>query len=180
MCNVFLKRLLIGSLITIALGCKHTTKIFMQRIDECTYDGRMNENTFYSFDTAEFKISILLKYFREGIKMDSAYDILVNGDTLVTYTLKDDNSKVVFSLFNLSKGKRNFDVAYLQIRSDLMVFKNGIKINMSRSDFFNTVGIKKTDCDTFDIDLDQKLSGRYFRFVFSDEKLKSIDKEYVH
>jgi hypothetical protein len=177
--SIILKLLLIGSLITIAVGCKHTKKPFMQRIDECTYDGRMNENTFYLFDTSEFKIIALLKYFREGIKMDSAYDKFINGDTIVTYTFKDDNSKVVFSLFNLSKGRRNFDVSYLQIRSDLMVFKNGIKINMSRSDFFNTLGIKKTDCDTFDIDLGQKLSGRYFRFVFSDEKLKSIGKEYV-
>jgi hypothetical protein len=151
----------------------------MQRIDECTYDGRMNENIFYLFDTSEFKIGILTKYFKEGIRMDSAYDKMINGDTIITYIFKDENSKVVFSLFNLSKGRRSFDVAYLQIRSDLMVFKNGIKINMSRSDFFNTLGIKKTDCDTFDINLDQKSSGRYFRFVFSDEKLKSIDKEYV-
>jgi hypothetical protein len=179
MSNAFLKFLLIGSLITIAIGCQHTKRPFMQKIDECTYDGRLNENTFYLFDTSEFKIGILPKYFKEGIGMDSAYDKMINGDTIVTYTFKDENSKVIFSLFNLSKGRRNFDVTYLQIRSDLMFFKNGIKINMSRSDFYNTLGIKKTDCDTFDIDLDPKFNGCYFRFVFSDEKLKSIDKEYV-
>jgi hypothetical protein len=48
---------------------------------------------------------------------------------------------------------------------------------MSRSDFSPVLGINKTDCDTFD--LGQKLSGHYFRFVFSNEKLKSIGKEYV-
>jgi len=178
--KVFFNVLTIALLILIILGCKYTKKPFIQRIPECTYDGRMNEYTFYPFDTTKFSRSIVDACFKKGVEIDSMYSKLFKGDSVLYYTYKDDISKVVLSLYNLSKGQRNFDVACLELRSNILVFKNGIRINMSRSDFFKTLGIQETDCDTFEISLDQEYSGKYFWFVFVDDKLSSISKKYVH
>jgi hypothetical protein len=118
-------------------------------------------------------------YFKDGTYIDSAYDKLMNGDTILYYTFKDDSSKVIFTLYDFNKGKRNFDVAYLQLKTNIFHFKNNIRIDMPRTEFFNTLNIKETDCDTFDINLDKKFSGRYYRFVFIDDRLQKISKEYV-
>jgi hypothetical protein len=169
----------IGLSILVVLGCKQSKKPFNQRRDECVYNKLVNENEFYSFNKTKFQKSEILNYFNKGIIVDSSYHTLSDGEAMLYYTFKDDSSKFVLSLDNYSKGKLDFSVAYFDIKTDIFKFDNGIKINMTRSDFFKAMEIKETDCDTFDIDLNAKFSDYYYRFVFVDDKLNSIKTEYI-
>ena len=122
-------------LIIAAFGCQHMKKPFMQRIEECTSYKKIKENAFYSFDYSRFDLSAIKGYFKSGIKIDSSFTKRSDGGDVLAYTFKDDSSKFIFSLYDYSEGKLNFDLAYFETKSDIFKFNNGIKVNMTRSDF---------------------------------------------
>jgi hypothetical protein len=164
----------------IIIACHHSTKPFVQRLEECTLlkDTSAFEDQFYPFVENGFDKKSILLYFNTGVQIDSGFDLKSNGDTVKFYKFYNNDSRMIFSLNNYSKGEEDFDIALFEINSDFFMFKNGIQVNMLRRDFFKTIETKETNCDTFDIV--EPYHGCYFRFTFREDKLKAICKEYIH
>ena len=151
----------------------------MQRLDDCVINANFTDTVFYSFDKSNFDIKLIQNLFDKNVLIDSAFDNRGNGLISLHYTFKDKNSKVVFSLYDVSKGKRNFDIAYLDLKTDIFKFRNGIKVNMTRSDFFKAMKLKETDCDTILIDPKTRRNWYDYRFEFKNDTLRLIKTEYI-
>ena len=53
------------------------------------------ENHLYPFKGIDYKTSNMLKYVQHGVKIDSGYNKISNGETVPFYKFYDDNSKFV-------------------------------------------------------------------------------------
>jgi hypothetical protein len=172
-----MKRLMFGFLIIFSIGCTQPNKPFLQRINECVSDKIIDKDSLLPFDKSFFKKSVILSQFIKRVTVDSSVVKTHNGDSLLSYIFQDDSSKIVFCLSNLSQGKHDFDIIDFDLKSNLFRFKNGIKINMTRTDFYNKILTKETNCDSFDIKFSR--IGNFLRFIFVRDTLKHIKTEYI-
>lgn len=160
-------------------GCNGIEKKTFHSTGDCSIDNNDSafESNFYPFNEKEYKTSNMLKYFKKGVKIDSGFNQNSNGDTVLYYRYYDDSSQLIFSLDNYSKKKFDYNIASFSMGSSLIEIKNGIKLNMARQAFFNTIDCTLVNCDTFDIS--NKYKSYYFRIIFKNDRLSHISKEFI-
>lgn len=132
-------------------------------------DNNLFENQFFPFDFKIYNTSELLNYFSKDTKVDSL-KIIDQGYISYIYDFADEKSNVRFFV---KPGYIWFYINSSTIKSNILPFKNGVKIGMSKSDFNKTL---KTECqcDTFSIHDDSGHINSYY-FIFKDNCLEKID-----
>ncbi len=177
--RIFLYGLFLSCLISFIPGCNQTPKPFLLNLEECSIETKDSsfDNKLYPFIESEYKTSEMMKYFKKGVKIDSILSKQYNGDTVVFYKYYDESSHFIFSLYNYSNGKYNYEIASFQISSNILKFKNNIECGMTRKELFNAINFKKVSCDT--VSIHYGFRGYYFVFIFQDNKLKQMSKEYI-
>lgn len=129
------------------------------------------QDQFFPFDFKEYQTLKLSGYFSRSTKVDSA-EINNQGYISHIYNFSDGKSNVNFFVKTYDTTDLWFYLNTSTIQSNIMNFKNGIKIGMLKSDFNKVL---KTDCqcDTFLIEEgDMAIS---FYFIFEDNHLQKID-----
>jgi hypothetical protein len=136
------------------------------------------EKYLYPFKESEYSTLKMVKYFNQGVKIDSGFTIKIDKDTLFFYKYYDDLSELIFSIEGTRNSKYNYNIAKLNLNSELIQLKNDISYGMKKSDLFHTISYNEVDCDTFEI-MDAYY-GIYFKFIFQNDKLRHLSKEYIH
>jgi hypothetical protein len=174
----YLHSFFIICLVLLIAGCSQNSKPKLHGPENCSIENsdRVFENNFYPFSETKYKTSDIIKYFKQGIKIDSGFNKNSNGDSILYYKYYDDSSQFIFSLNNYKRKNLDFDIALFKINSALIELGNGVKYAMPRKDFFNAVKYKEVNCDTFDIH--DRHKGYYFRFIFENDTLKQMLLKY--
>lgn len=128
------------------------------------------ERDFYPFTDTIYKTSNFIKYFKKDVKTDSNF-ISSKWDTILYYEYYDDSSRFYIDICNYKKKIYKYTIGGFKINSDLIRFKNGIRYNMTRDEFFSVVDCEELNCDTLYV---QCSNGYYYRFIFRNDKLKQI------
>jgi len=165
--------------IIIICGCNQTIISDFQNGHRCYIEKNITifENQLYPFTFSDFHKERIIKYFNKNTLIDSGFNLTARGDSIKFYRFYNDDSRVIFDGFPANK---IFNIAVLELNSDLFRFKNGIRIGIAKMDFFNTLELDESNCDTVDIMDIKRQKGYYFRFVFKNDILKSIRREYIH
>ena len=150
------------------------SKIPNKTINSCliSYESDVFKTNFFPFDFENFNTRNLLKYFTISVIVDS---IETNSEGYITrdYTFSDKDSKIsLFVKINNTNGDNYFYLNKSTIKTDLIKFKNDIRINMSRHDFFKAIKSTWAECDTVTIKEGDMIT--YYYFIFEDDKLKTI------
>jgi hypothetical protein len=111
------------------------------------------------------------------VKIDSGYDLNSLNDSIKYFIIKDNQSKLVVVQFGYQKKNYRYDIVDLEISSNLIEFKNGLKINMKKSDFFEMFNYAVQEADMVDISLGRQ--GFYYRCKFRNDRLIMIKKQYI-
>jgi hypothetical protein len=127
---------------------------------------------FFPFDFSSYNTGKLRSYFNASVTVDSV-ESSNEGYISWIYTFRDNTSKISFFVKKGDTEDKYFYLEQSSIKSDLLKTKNGIRINISRNDFFNTIKISPSICDTFTIQEGDMAT--YYRFIFDKDKLKTIE-----
>jgi len=175
------QRLILIMLLTIlVIGCHSKSKRFVDRINDCVYDDKEGkiEKTLYPFDINNSDRRLILDNCYSGVVLDSVMDIKNKKDTNLIFSLTDKTSVIKYYQMLYKIGaKKDLKLYQYSITTNIIKFKNGVRIGMQRNDFFNKIQRDYADCDTFEISLG--LSGFYYHFVFRNDSLIKIDRKMV-
>lgn len=172
--------LLIPFIVILLCGCNRTRKPFISQLRKCTIftNDTTLENRIFPFNESEYLTSEMRKYFKVGVNIDSTFSTLHDGDSILYFKYYDENSQLIFSLNNYNEGKYIYKIALFQIYSNFIKLRNNFEFGMSRKDIFDALKLDKVNCDT--VQILNKSSGYYYMFVFKNNKLNYLSKEYFH
>jgi len=129
------------------------------------------QETIFPFTFKDFNSFRLKKYFNSKVRVDSV-DNNNQGYITRTYTFSDNTSYVKFLVKPYEKTDTYYYFPDSYIKSDIIRFKNNIRIGMSQVDFFKAIKTNYCDCETFLIE-EGDLAISYF-VHFKEKKLISI------
>jgi hypothetical protein len=129
------------------------------------------QNKFFPFEFKDYNTKRMLKYFKGGVKVDSI-EKNIDGYISTEYKFHDDVSAINFFVKPFDKSDRYFYLQDSKIETNILQFKNGLKIGMSKNDFCKVANFSSASCDTFLIQ-EGKMATNYF-FIFKKNKLKQI------
>lgn len=162
------------------ISCQNKPQRFIDRLNECAYDDKKCkiENDLYPFNINNSSNRLILDNCYDGVVIDSLINIVNKKDTDLIFSLTDKISEIkYYQMFYKTGDKKDLKLYEYSISTNIIKFKNGIKIGMERDDFFNKISRDYVDCDTFEISLG--LTGFYYYFVFRDDSLIRIDRRMV-
>jgi hypothetical protein len=110
------------------------------------------------------------------VVFDSILDKRKENETNLIFSLTDKTSIIkYYQMFYKAGDKKNLKLFEYSITTNIIKFKNEIKIGMPRDDFFEKIKRDYVDCDTFEINLG--LTGFYYFFVFRKDTLIRIERK---
>lgn len=127
-------------------------------------------NEFFPFEFTNYNTKKLLSYFDESVKVDS---VETNNSGYISRVYKFSNHRSEISFFvKINDPEPYFYQFGATIKNDFLKTRNGIKIDMSRADFFKAVDKPILQCDTFTIQEGEMAT--FYQFIFKRDKLKTI------
>jgi hypothetical protein len=129
------------------------------------------QKQFFPFDFKDYDTKELLTYFKGPVKVDST-EVNNEGTNFKTYKFHDRNSSVNFFVKPKDKSEKYFYLEDSEIESNLIQFKNGVKIGMSKNEFCRIANFGNPVCDTLLIQEGDMVTSFYF--IFMKTKLKKI------
>jgi hypothetical protein len=129
------------------------------------------QEKFFPFGFKDYNTKELLKYFKNGVKVDSI-EKNIDGYISTVYKFHDGTSVISFFAKPYDKSDRYFYIQDSKIETKLLHFKNGIKIGMSKTEFCKIIKFNSAICDTFLIQEGEMATSYYF--IFTKNKLKKI------
>jgi hypothetical protein len=134
--------------------------------DSCIFKTR-----FFPFDFTNYNTQKLRAFFEKSITVDSVEN---NNNGYITriYKFKNKLSEVRF-LVKITDPEPYFYLDRAVLRNNIFPSKNGVKIDMSRAEFFKSINSKSVGCDTFIIQEGDLAT--YYYFIFEKDRLKTIE-----
>ena len=129
------------------------------------------QKRFFPFDFKDYNTKELLTYFKGIVKVDSTEENN-DGTKFKIYKFHDGNSSVNFFVKQKDNSEKYFYLEDSEIESNLLQFKNGVKIGMSKKEFCRITNFGNPVCDTLLIQEGDMVTSFYFIFLKS--KLKKI------
>jgi hypothetical protein len=164
----------------IMISCHSKSKRFVDRLSDCAYDDKKAEieKALYPFDINDSDSKLILENCYTGVKLDSTMDVRNDNEANMIFSLSDKTSAIKYYHMSYKIGaKKDLKLYEYSITTNIIRFKNGIRIGMQRDDFFEKINRSIVDCDTFSIDLG--LTGFYYYFVFRNDSLIRIERKMV-
>lgn len=129
------------------------------------------QKEYFPFEFENYKTGKLKAYFDKSITVDSVEN---NNDGYITrdYTFRNKLSNISF-LVKINDSEHYFYLNRATIKDNLFKSRNGVKINMTREEFFKTINSGLVNCDTFTIQ-EGDLATFYY-FIFEKDRLKTIE-----
>jgi len=126
---------------------------------------------YFPFKFENYKTGELKAYFDKSIIVDSVEN---NNNGYITrdYTFRNKLSNISF-LVKINDSEHYFYLNRATIKDNLFKSRNGVKINMTREEFFKTINSGLVNCDTFTIQ-EGDLATFYY-FIFEKDRLKTIE-----
>lgn len=130
------------------------------------------QDSIFPFSFKGFKMNEVKKHFKPDVVVES---LEFNNEGYISkiYRFKDKLSEINLFVKVNDGPDAWFYLESSKIQSDILTFRNGIKIGMGRSDFFKSINMPVQPCDTFLIR--EGDMAMYFYCIFKDNQLELID-----
>jgi hypothetical protein len=158
--------------------CQNKSKRLVDSLNQCSFNDFYGnfEKELYPFDINKFDENLISANCYKGVVIDSIVRFAKDSGFNRIFFLTDKTSIIKWNpISSGNKNQKNVFLTDYSITTNLIRYKNGIRIGMLRHDFFDKIKRHYSDCNTFTIDM--VLCNYYF--IFRNDSLVRIERKIV-
>jgi hypothetical protein len=171
----------IASIVIVFLAmcaCHEHKRNFIDNLSKCVSSDSNStayyDSLIYSFNTNSIDYETINKAIINGARIDTFRFINHDNEQDRILKISDIKSEMKFYWSKKDSANKGYSLFEYSISSNLIRFKNGIYIGMSKKEFFKKLNVTFSDCDSF---LLHGNSYFYHFFIFKDNQLKTIERK---